>query len=258
MKKSFIEKVTLSALLLLLMSCQGQREIIKETRIEYVEPTFTGTVQQGGGGNGIGGKPIESYYVNLKETEDFKVHIAPLVSELAEIGLERIAADFLHIASNRDWFFVPAKLDQISKNVIGTFAVNEDTDQLALQDLRKIWVSDLFFKKMDPQDKKLLLIHELVMGMRLMQYKQKLDHCIAKSMTMVFQKDFSVSQLEAAKSECRKTYPTIDGFEKETFNLSRLDYDNVRSLTLYLNEFPLNGQKILSFLKESGLRVYDN
>ena len=89
----------------------------------------------------------------------------------------------LHIAVARSWYMVPVTLNKLPSERIG---VSFPTDQFAVQNLYEVWLDKNLFATMPAQDKATLLVHELVMGVRLLQYTDNLDQCLAKATADLF------------------------------------------------------------------------
>ncbi len=232
-----------------------------------------GGTSSNGGGNGIKGKLLESYIVrDLAQKIYYSSYITPLVEKLSS-EYPYLAADILYITNERDWYFVPAELDQISKNVLGTYALS---DQYALQDLNKIWINSLLFDKMqNDAEKATLIIHEIVMGVRLMQFKNKQDQCIAKAARILLSNstqangsDANIDKLKSdtkkqlgyadKKAECRETYPLIMGVQNQRFELVNEDYDLIRKIVSLLVAEKLDVKEIKSLIEANHFRSYED
>ncbi len=117
-----------------------------------------------GGGNGINGRPIESYAVKISETTEYQQIILPVL-ELVGSKLPDFAEDMKSIANNKPWYFVPVTLDQLPSDLIG---VAFPTDQDALQSQGAVWVDKNRYDSMkSASDRAHLLVHEMIMGIAL-------------------------------------------------------------------------------------------
>ena len=172
------------------------------------------------------------------------------------IGFPRLAADFYHISQNRDWYFVPSSLSEISSKILGTYA---PTDQLALQDLNKIWIDRIKFEQMTEEDQGVLIIHEIMMGIRLLKYKEKQDLCIAKATLFLLKQDNEGEEnYRREKQFCRNTYPVFDGTQNTNFNLSKNDYDLIRKLVSKLLMSEIDFEEIKSLIETYQFRDYSD
>jgi hypothetical protein len=233
-----------------------------------------GGTSSNGGGNGIRGKVLESYIVrDLNRKSYYVAFIQPLIEKLST-EYPDLAADVVYITNERDWYFIPAELDEISKTILGTYA---PTDQYALQDLNKVWINSLLFDQIQSDaDKATLIVHEIVMGIRLMQFKNKQDQCIAKAARVLI--DFGIdgdplknvnnskktteeerqSDYTSKKAECRKTYPLIIGVQKQKFNLVNEDYDLIRKIVSLLVLEKPDIKEVKSLIEANNFRSYEN
>lgn len=251
MKLNLIKRIApLILISIFFTACEGgKKTIVHETRVQ----SDLGGTENTGGGNGVNGKPLESYIEkNLENTSSYRQYVRPLISEL-EVQYPRLAADFYHITFQRQWYFIPGEIDVISKNIIGTYA---KTDQLALQDLNKIWIDSNKYQSMSTRDQATLLIHEIVMGIRLMQFKSRQDHCIAKAALLIFQKQ-EVTYGDQRK-KCRKAFPVIDGTRNEKFKLSSDDYDFIRRLVSLLDTQNPDVEEVKSLIEAHNFRSHND
>lgn len=214
-------------------------------------------LQQGGtdntgGGNGIEGKPLDDYILSIRELSAFSNVVQPLINDLSQ-NYPELAADFYHLSIERDWYFVPTDLDQISKNILGIYA---RTDQIALQDLNKIMVDSNLFTEMKEHDQAILLVHEIVMGIRLLKFKHTQDLCMAKAARILVIENAS-SKYADQKKKCRETYPFIPGTQSEKFSLNSDDYDFIRKLVKKITAPEINYPELKSLIEDNKFRNYE-
>lgn len=203
-----------------------------------------------GGGNGINKKPLEAYITDLTTLDAYKNYVTPIIEKL-KADFPDLAADFMHISLERDWYIIPIDLDQISKNVLGSYGI---TDQMALQDLKKVWINKKLFEEMSEQDQAILITHEILMGIRLMAFKNKQDQCIAHSYRQMLTAD--TIEFKKQKQNCRMTYPQVSGAAATDFKLNSDDYDNIRSLVGKLTRSNIDVEDIQDFIKSNQFRNY--
>lgn len=198
----------------------------------------TGTID-GGGGNTINGKPLDLYRKNLMQLPSVKKHVLPLIRKVM-MKLPPLAGDMYHIMTERSWFFVPVELNQIPGFDIN--APFEKTQQAAFQTMREVWLNSLIFDKMTEEDQSALIVHELMMGIRRMEFTEPYDHCLATAAMQVFA-DNTGDALKDARRQCRERYPAVkiigggsifDNLQKKS--LDKEDYPNVRKVTYELIE----------------------
>lgn len=221
-----------------LAACQGAKETIVEKHYVGsdglpVPPSNNaeGGIDGGGGGNGVNGKPLESYRTDINQMASYKRVEEKVISKL-KTRFPNLAADLLHISEERAWYFVPTELKNLPAYRIG---VSFKTDQFALQKLKEVWFNKLIFDTMSEDDQDVLVLHELVMGVRLLEFTNLLDRCLA---------NISPLRLDAAHldkyKEARKTCFKVNrnaadlgdsiGLGKNIV-LEEYDYDTIRELT---------------------------
>jgi len=217
---------------------------------------YTGGTDSTGGGNSVNGKPVDDYILNLRKIDTYNQYLKPLVINL-EKNYPYLAGDFKHLIHRRMWYFVPGDIDAISSSIIGTYA---KTDQLALQDLNKIWIDNNLFNKMDSRSQAVLIVHEIFMGIKLLQFKSKQDLCIAKAARLIEEENITNTQ-EKYFSEvdfCTKTYPQVPGLQSESFSLNKNDYDYIRMLVYKIMSDQPYYSELKTLIETSGFRTYEN
>ena len=116
-----------------------------------------------GGGNGLDGKPLESYAQAIASLPEYESLVAPALASL-ENKLPTLAQDIREYTFQKSWYFVPTELSKLRAEQIGVFF---PTDQLALQTSRSVWINHNLYRWNSLRDKGTLLMHELVMALRL-------------------------------------------------------------------------------------------
>ncbi len=185
-------------------------------------PKSQGTVDSGGG-NTFMGKPLESYAIKLRELQAFKENISPILESEGFQG-SSLKNVLTSIIDKKTWYLIPSELKQLPSEKIAS-AVG--TDQAALQDFKQVWLNQNIFDKMTVKDQSVLILHELLMGLRLLKFDSALDECNA--FRAPEEKDFF----------CKNSYST-EGRGKPS-DLSVADYAQIRAATTKLIE---NGQTI--------------
>ncbi len=248
-----MKSILTTAVIFSFFSCQPQKEIIRETQLVNPTQQSEGGVDQTGGGNGLNGIALDKFIEPVTEKEAYK-NVQQIITTLTT-KFPRLAADFYHIANNRDWYFVPVTLPEISRNILGTYA---PTDQLALQDLNKIWIDKIKFDQMTIEDQSILIIHEIMMGVRLIKYKSRQDTCIAKAALYMLSTPANDNEYKNEKTFCRKNYPVLDGVQNSNFSLSTDDYDLIRKLVSKLIQEPIDTDEIISLIETYKYRDYSD
>lgn len=196
-----------------------------------------GGVDGVGGGNGFAKKSLESWKVDLTKLPAFERLHEKVISKL-KVRFPNLAADLLHIAEERSWYVIPVELRTLPTAKIG---VSFRTEQIALQKLKEIWISDLIFGAMDPVDQEMLILHELLMGVRLLEFTNVLDQCVA-SISILRINTENLEPYKEARKVCyaknRRAAELGDnlGFGKN-INLDTTDYEEtIRPMTSLLME----------------------
>jgi hypothetical protein len=250
MKTQFL---ILLSFLISLLSCQQPKEIIRETVVVSDRSQQTGGTDQVGGGNGIDGIPLDAFIQDVHKNTGYKNKIEPLIQKLS-VSYPQLAADMYHLTYQRDWYFVPGKLEAISQNILGTYA---PTDQIALQDTNKVWIDKNQFNIMSEENQAILILHELIMGVRLMQHKHKQDQCIAKAALLLFLEN-GAEKYAKEKIFCRNTYPMIEGTVNEKFDPKAINYDKIRRVVSLLTQEEIDIAEIKAIFKNYNIREYEN
>jgi hypothetical protein len=222
--------------LFLLLGCSVKEERTVEKLVE--KPTTYNGPSDTGGGNGINGRPIESYAIALWREKLFQDLIMPMIRKITPLHKE-LAGDMYHVALDRKWYFVPVELAKIPSQLIGA---HSETEQLALQSYKELWLDDIKFKEMDEDSKVSLIVHELVMGVRLLQYQSRLEICLAVAARELVEPDQTEDQRAASErnySNLRgNCYSNYGGFppsiEQKPIVLSKEDYVEIRELTVLI------------------------
>lgn len=256
--------ISLLLSLCFLAACQGQNGGGGSAR----QQNELGGTDSTGGGNGVNGKPLESYAVSIEANADYKTHIAPIIAQVVK-KFPRFASDLIHISVDRRWYLIPVDLDKIPQERIGVaFAV----DQLALQSRAAVWIDDKLFAKMpEGEDRAKLLLHELVMGIRMMEFQGGLNQCLSGIAIHRFP-GYSQKKYSDLRDDCFRKFGGLDGIPNVSprvasaidvgtgtgIKLSPEDYDNIRDLTLMLWESKgdVSALEVANFLKGKNFRKY--
>ena len=244
----------------LLLSCQQRTE--NTTHITGAGPTLPTEPSGLGGGDTVGGgstinkKPIESNAVKVVETPAYQLRVHPLIEKM-KVHYPRLAADFIHLASRRTWYFIPASLEDISSKILGTYS---KTDQAALQDLNAVWFNSKLYQEMQLADQGDLLVHELVMGVRLLEFKSRYERCLAKAALLLFEVQIEPENKHAgATLACRNNYAVSDPFnQQQKFTIGSDDYNAIRNIVIELISVEPNWTQIRQIIEEYNVRDHSD
>lgn len=263
-------KLLAGPMILTLLACQPNKEVVtiqpsgnpsgdKSTPTPPPSPPNQGTSTSGGGGNAIctGDKSeqcytIEGFVFNLYQTPAYKEVLAPIMENLKS-SFPQLISDFLHIAGNRLWYHIPVALDKLPQSQIGTYF---GTEQFAMQGLGEIFFDYGIIKRMELKQQGLAYLHELVMGVRLMEFQSDQDQCLAR---------ISILRLDEnrLKEEYPKQWRQCLELSKDPNPLKKLmlrdsDYWNVRKLTdsIFKSNGVLDQEEWKTWMKSQGFRNY--
>ncbi len=245
-------------LLIAFFSCQPTNKetiLIKTEPVVLTPPETKGGTDSVGGGNGVNGIPLDAFIKrDFYKSKAYEIVIRPIIKVLS-VRFPRMAADFYHITMQRDWYFVPGEVSAISKNILGSYAV---TDQLALQDLNKVWINNIVYEKMTFENQGILVLHEIIMGIRLMEFQHRQDKCLAKAALEIYKENgFNLYQNE--KNSCRKTYPQFDGLSDTHFQLVSNDYDIIRRIvSMLLDKNEIDIVEVNALIETYKVRIYED
>jgi hypothetical protein len=217
--------------------CQPQKEVIREPapfNDNKLPDLKSGGGSDTGGENGIGCSatkacaPLESFKENISEKPEYAEFILPIISKLSEV-FKPLAADLIHLAAERRWYFVPVELQKLPSRWIG---VGFESDQVALHKKHEIWITTLLYDQMTAKNKAIVLLHELVMGVRLMEYQNDLDHCLAKAAINLTYSG-GLSDYNYARQVCMHDAGPAP-LDPHEIRLDDEDHSNIRDLTMIL------------------------
>jgi len=126
-----------------------------------------------GGGNAHEGRSIESYIQDPKNLKAYTDYIQPLRSRLSTGGLDPL---FENVLNRKTWYFIPEGLPSLNGNEIG---VPVTSSQVALQNFSSVWVDQKEFLKLSTEDQANILLHEVLMGIKLLRFQSLKEQCEA-------------------------------------------------------------------------------
>jgi hypothetical protein len=220
----------------------------------------SGTVD-GGGGNGHDGVPLEYFRVDAGK-EIAKVPGLQHVLDAVEKAFLPLAGDMRHIREHRRWYMITAPLEELPASKIGVSVKEKDLQQLAIQSTSEVWFDKNLYDPMPVEGKLELLLHELLMGVRILEFVDSFDLCQTKATY-----DLLLSSPEHKYDEkfkkCVNIYgpsSTVGGiFNPATqINLGKKDYENIRELVTTLASKPdeIDGKWLETWLYIKNFRKY--
>ncbi|MBX3040111.1 MAG: hypothetical protein KF789_05305 [Bdellovibrionaceae bacterium] len=246
-----------------LVACQGTNTEVVRERIEIQVPGAPEARSEGGvdsgGGNGYERKLLESYARDIRSSAAFQARILPILVNLTA-SYPRLASDLVHISQERRWYLIPGGLDRLPSQRIG---VNFKTDQLALQNRGEVWINELLFNNLRSEEERAkLILHELVMGVRLMSYQDDLDECLSEVAILSLTSQEKSAYAKARKS-CHHALSAIPGLKggnrlSAPMKLTDPDYIAIRNLVslLWETQGTVDAEELGAWMKHRNLRQY--
>jgi hypothetical protein len=140
-----------------------------------------------GGGNLYKGRPIESYSVDITQLPAYQAKIAPIVTALTDVtrfssSQQMSSPDLgrmvLAILQKRTWYLIPGELEALPKERTGIAVASV---QGALQSSKEIWINSVLFQAMTEDDQASLILHEILMGLRILKFASNQEQCLSYS-----------------------------------------------------------------------------
>ncbi len=120
----------------------------------------------------------------------------------------------------KTWYLIPSELKKLPSDTIAS-AVG--TDQAALQDLRQVWLNQTIYDDMKSVDAQgTLLMHEILMGLKLLKYDSALFECRARYYG------------RHTDQYCLSSYSA--DLRGKPSDLTEIDYSQIRSATTKIME----------------------
>lgn len=235
--------VSFFSLVLLAAACSpkgvGRSSVLPEgADVVAAAPTAQGTVS-GGGGNGCEGKAFEAYAQKITNFTEYRLYIQPILRRMIEQGNDPLASYLTWVAEEKVWYFIPCQLERLSKEQIG-LAI--DSDQLARHGEHGIYIygdkndenplvegapntAKKHYFNQRLKARAALLLHEMVMGARLLMKKSAKEQC--KTLARM-EADLCANQELMAIAETAEIDPS------QVMVMNADDHEAVRAMTAYL------------------------
>lgn len=222
------------------------------------KPGAPGTIDSGGQHGTEEGLPLDRYRINdMSSLPEVSLGIYPMLDNLYRIDKD-FAGHLLHILRQRSWFILPAKLDDIPSRGIGAYF---PTVQIAVHRMREIWIDQKRWKPLNDFDRRMILAHEMIMGVVFLKFQRPIDQCLARwrYFELPIGADPTNSKYDVARRDCLNTYrldfvvPSNDS----KLELSEHDYTVIRKLTSMLvnQNGEINKDELELMLLEIGVRA---
>ena len=214
------------------------------------EPTATEGTNSSGGGTGIDGKVFESYSVNPTSLPAYTKFIKPLLENIKRSSYNFI--QYENIFKSKPFYIAPVALKKLGKDDLGVSFFKSDTQQIARQSLKEIWIDKDIFDSMEEKDQAELLVHEFIMSMYFYKFISFEEICKVSSY---------VGGIWGEKhEEC--TEETVNFFDtkmpaERPRSLNQADNENIRYVTDWLLKNAKSQISELDFVKILNFKNFD-
>ena len=251
-----IIKICIVFISLVTLACQKKSDInvhMPKTHtptpmVQQQEPT-QGTVD-GGGCNGIHGLCLEAYQQDIVQFPEYQKYIQPILDRLHR-KLPIFATNLEYIANKRSWYFIPEKLKNITSNKL---EVAFATEQVALQGMFEIWIDKKMYKEMSLEKRAKLLLHEMLMGNKILEFHNFFEICNANSSNLM---EIEYCSIQENIYKSNSAFAEI-GKSKDKIKIEAQDYLAIREITnaLLSNKEPQATDGLVSWLNNLKHREY--
>lgn len=128
----------------------------------------------GGGGNAIDNRMLESYIIKPEDLPATKLHIAKKIAQL--FGDEQDPSGHM-IFKIKTWYLIPASLKQANKKALGIEFTEDQTQQVAIQTRDEVWINSNIFNKMSIEEQAKLILHESMMTFYMVKFLSIQEIC---------------------------------------------------------------------------------
>jgi hypothetical protein len=138
-----------------------------------------------GGGTGIDNKVYESYIVDITKHPAFLNYVKPLLVNIKDAdGKSNSNPETENkFLAYKTWYIAPVDLEKVGKETLGVSFQANETQQIARQTKREIWIDSRIFEKMSLKDQGDLILHEMIMSMYFVKFMTYTELCQIGTMT---------------------------------------------------------------------------
>lgn len=196
----------------------------------------------GGGGNAIDYKMLESHLIDPREMNLVKNRLNPMFQKMFNSPDSEQAYNYFGM---KNWYLAPIKLKTIPKEVIGIEFTADRHQQVAIQTEQAIWIDSNIFEKMDENEKARLLAHEVLMSVYLTRFLTLEDLCKTHQ---------RMTEGEVCE-ELSEEMSNLPQYQPEAQRkLTEVDYERIRAMTAWFfrNEADLSLEKYTKHAQQIG------
>lgn len=198
----------------------------------------------GGGGNALNYKMLESHLINPNDLEVVKVRVAPLLEKIFPSKDPQVKLDMFAL---KNWYLAPIKLKTLPKDVLGVDFTSDRMQQVAIQTELAVWIDSNYFEKMNEDEKARLIVHELLMNIYMTRFLSLGELCDLTLRTG--QKSCGSSMTPEFREKLESQYKP-----EERRRLIDSDYEAIRAATawVFANEKTLTESAYQAYTKRIG------
>lgn len=145
------------------------------------EVPSSGGTADAGGGNAIGGRPIESYRVDPTKLDAYIKVLKPKFdfdrADETEEQKKQGEESTRRFINNKNWYIAPINLKTLDNKTLGLSVSKDSTQQLAAQTNNEIWIDQRLWDKLSLEDQATLIVHEYVMMLYLLRFESGISLC---------------------------------------------------------------------------------
>lgn len=183
-------------------------------------PVISNGTGDGAGGNTYLGRPLEDYVVDIRKTEAFKHYLKPALNSL-DFGSDFYLIVFYSIL-HKNWYLIPGDLQTLPSNKIASAV---PVEQGAIQTFDAVWIDSKIFNAMPARDQADLILHEMLVGVRLLQFESPKAQCLSFAPNIDYCDGLSTK---------RSGQPT---------DLNGKDYEEIRRSVVALYQLPSSAKR---------------
>ncbi len=125
-----------------------------------LKSTLMGGVN-GGGGNSINHKMIESYRKKISEMPEYKTFVVMALNDLKGY-YPLMATELMKKMNHLAWYIIPKELSELPEKITG---LPFSTEQVAVQTNDEVFISQSDFEVMTPEKRRDLFFHETILSL---------------------------------------------------------------------------------------------
>lgn len=248
--KNMIISILLSAAVNLLVSCSPKTSVQSSSQAGAAPQSVTAQgTSDSGGCNGINNKCLDSYIIDPTQLPAFNKIVKPLLDNIKSEKKDGALSTYYQVFKMKTWYLAPVSLDEINNDVLGISFVKSNTQQIARQSMKAVWIDSRIFDKMSEVDQGQLLVHEMVMTLYFLRFTSLKELCELTNIISANHNNPSCSKIPSY-------------FEKEMAPekerpLNDADNEKIRSATGWVFQYAKNPVNEVEFINTLNYYGFD-